>query len=76
VQNGSCAADRGAMHAGMMREGGVPGMENRDDADAGAEVLGVGRDLERWYSAVTCWPSAPLHSSKSCLGGFTPRFQV
>jgi hypothetical protein len=60
----------------FVREGGVPGMDNRDDADAGAEVLGVGRDRERWYSAVTCSPSAPLHSSKSCLGGFTPRFKV
>src|SRR5262249_54532883 len=25
----------------MMREGGAPGMEDRDDADAGAQVLGV-----------------------------------
>jgi hypothetical protein len=28
----------------MMGHGGAPGMENRGDADAGAEVLGVGRD--------------------------------
>src|SRR5262245_44269299 len=30
-----------------MREGGAPSMEDRDDADAGAEVLGVGRDQKR-----------------------------
>src|SRR5262249_52527276 len=30
----------------MMGEGGAPGMEDRDDADAGAQVLGVGCDCE------------------------------
>src|SRR5215467_10514999 len=30
----------------MMREGGAPGMEEGDDADAGAQVLGVGCDCE------------------------------
>src|SRR5262245_8824612 len=31
----------------MVREGGAPGMKDRDDADAGAQVLGVGCDRER-----------------------------
>jgi hypothetical protein len=35
------------VHVGMMREGGTQSMENRDDADAGTQVLGVGRDGER-----------------------------
>src|SRR5262249_30967581 len=30
----------------MMREGGAPGMQDRDDADASAQVLGVGCDCE------------------------------
>jgi len=40
------------VHVGMMREGGAPGMEDGDDADAGAQVIGVGgyrgSDLVQW----------------------------
>ena len=35
------------MHVRMMRHGGTPGVQHRRDADARAEVLGVGRDRQR-----------------------------
>ena len=38
------------VHVRMMGESGAPGVEHRDDADARAQVLGVGRDRERGLS--------------------------
>src|SRR5215510_16130209 len=35
------------VHVGMMCEGGAPGMEDRNDADAGAQMLGIGGDRKR-----------------------------
>jgi len=32
------------MNMWMMCEGGAPGVKNREDADAGTEMFGVGRD--------------------------------
>src|SRR5262245_25293767 len=34
----------------MMCEGGAPSMEDRDDTDAGAQVLGIGRNSQRGLS--------------------------
>ena len=35
-----------AMHMGMMKESLAPGVQNGEKPDFGAEVLGIGGDLE------------------------------
>ena len=42
-QPGESAARHDHVHVGMER---APGMENRQDADPGAEMLGIGRDRQ------------------------------
>src|SRR5262245_15824069 len=37
------------VHVGVVREGGAPGVKDSDDADAGAQVLGVGAALSVMY---------------------------
>jgi hypothetical protein len=39
-----CAARHDHVHVRMMRHRRSPGVQHRGDADAGAEMLGVGRD--------------------------------
>ena len=41
------AARHDHVHVRMMGHGGPPGMEDRGDADAGAEVFWVGRDRDQ-----------------------------
>jgi len=42
--NGDAAARHDHVDMGMMRQRRAPGVKHRGDADAGAEVLGIGRD--------------------------------
>ena len=45
-QPGEAAAGHDHVHVRMVGERRAPGMENRQDADAGAEMLGIGRDRQ------------------------------
>src|SRR5882757_7476488 len=42
--NGGAAARHDHVDMGMMRQCRAPGVKHRGDADAGTEVLGIGRD--------------------------------
>ena len=43
---GKAAAGHDHMHVRMMRHRRSPGVQHRDDADPGAEMLGIGGDRE------------------------------